>query len=270
MTRRGSGCKRAPALTLGAGPVGGAWSGRDYTSRALDRSGTLEIVIRIQVVIPTLFLFSLIAQAQGPPPFVRAVGSATVPVKPDKAVIQFSVVTTAATAQDASTQNANQVTAVLAALTGLLGPNANIQTLSYSLSPNYNFPQNQPPVLTGYTASNTVQVTVTDLSVIGKVIDTGVQAGANRVQGLQFGLQDDQPSRQQALKMATSQAKSHADAMASGLGLHTGAAISIQEGTAVTPQPVLLGAATPSATTPVETGVVNVQASVTLEVAIVQ
>jgi uncharacterized protein YggE len=228
--------------------------------------------MRIHVVIPILFLFSLIAQAQAPapPPFVRAVGNATVPVKPDKAVIQFSVVTTAASAQDASSQNANQVTAVLAALTGLLGPNANIQTLSYSLNPNYNFPQNQPPVLTGYTASNTVQVTVTDLSVIGKVIDTGVQAGANRVQGLQFGLQDDQPSRQQALKLATTQAKAHADAMASGLGLHTGAAISIQEGTAVSPQPVVLGAATPSATTPVETGVVNVQATVTLEVAIVQ
>src|SRR5215469_9128843 len=120
--------------------------------------------MRLLVALPALLLFSLIAQAQAPapPPFVRAIGSATVPVKPDKAVIQFSVVTTAATAQDASNQNANQVTAVLAALNALLGPNANIQTLSYSLTPNYNFPQNQPPVLTGYTASNTVQVTVTD------------------------------------------------------------------------------------------------------------
>src|SRR5262249_33889676 len=162
--------------------------------------------------LPALLLSSLIAHAQGPPPFVRAIGSATIPVKPDKAVIQFSVVTTAATAQDASTQNANQVTAVLNALTGLLGPNANIQTLSYSLTANYNFPQNQSPVLTGYTASNTVQVTLTDLSIIGKTIDTGVQAGANRVQGLQFGLQDDQPSRQQALTAATKQAKAHADA----------------------------------------------------------
>ena len=225
--------------------------------------------MRIHLVLPTLFLFSLIAQAQAPPPFVRSFGSATVPIKPDKATIQFSVVTTALTAQDAANQNANQVTAVLSALNTVLGPNANIQTLSYSLTPNYNFPQNQPPFLTGYTASNTVQVTVTDLSIIGKVIDTGVQAGANRVQGLQFGLQDDQPSRQQALKMATAQAKAHADAMASGFGLHTGAALAIQEGSTSSPGPILLGAATPGATTPIETGVVNVQASVTLEVALV-
>jgi uncharacterized protein YggE len=232
---------------------------------------TLKLVIRIHLVLPTLVLFSLVAQAQtpAPPPFVRAIGNATVPVKPDQAQIQFAVVTTASTAQDAASQNANVVTAVLAALGTVLGPNPNIQTLSYSLNPNYNYPQNGQPVLTGYTASNTVQVTLTDLSLIGKVIDTGIQAGANRVQGLQFGLQDDQPSRAQALKMATAQAKANADAMASGLGQHTGAAIAIQEGVTSTPTPVLLGAAAPSATTPVETGVVNVQASVTLDIALV-
>jgi uncharacterized protein YggE len=228
-------------------------------------------VIRIHLVLPSLVLFSSIAQAQAPapPPFVRAIGSATVPVKPDKAQIQFAVVTTASTAQDATSQNANIVTAVLSALGTVLGPNPNIQTLSYSLNPNYNYPQNGQPVLTGYTASNTVQVTLTDLSLIGKVIDTGVQAGANRVQGLQFGLQDDQPSRAQALKMATAQAKANADAMASGIGQHTGAAIAIQEGATSTPTPVLLAAAAPSATTPVETGVVNVQASVTLDITLV-
>jgi uncharacterized protein len=231
---------------------------------------TLRTVKQIYVV-PTLFVFSLIASAQtpAPPAFVRAIGNATVPVKPDKATIQFSVVTTASTAQDAASQNANIVNAVLTALGTVLGPNPNIQTLSYSLNPNYNYPQNGQPVLTGYTASNTVQVILTDLSLIGKVIDTGIQAGANRVQGLQFGLQDDQPIRAQALKMATAQAKANADAMASGLGQHTGAAIAIQEGATSTPMPVLAGTATASATTPVETGVVNVQASVTLDVALV-
>jgi uncharacterized protein len=220
------------------------------------------------LLLAALTFFGAAAHAQRPS-FIRAVGSASVSIKPDQAQIQLAVVTTAATAQDASNQNANQVTAVLAALGTVLGPNANIKTLSYSLTPNYNNPQNAPPVLTGYTASNTVMVTLTDLSLIGKVIDTGIQAGANRVQGLQFGLQDDQPSRAQALKLATAQAKAHADAMASGLGLHTGAAISIQEGSAVSVTPVVRAAAA-QATTPVETGVVDVQATVTLEVAIAQ
>ena len=56
---------------------------------------------------------------------------------------------------------------------------------------------------------------------------------------------------------------------ASGLGQHTGAAIAIQQGVTSTPTPLLQAAPTASATTPIETGVVNVQASVTLDVALV-
>lgn len=214
-----------------------------------------------------LTICALFAQAQPPPrPFVRAVGDATVSVKPDQAKIQFSVVTTAATAQEAADRNAGQVNAVLAALGSILGPNPNLQTLSYSLSPNYNSPRDgSQPMIIGYSASNTVEATLSDLSVIGKTIDTGIQAGANRVQGLRFSVKDDQPIRAQALKMATAQAKAHADAMASGIGLKTGAAISIQEGVGVTIEPVR-GVAAPTATTPIETGLVDVHATVTLDV----
>ena len=188
---------------------------------------------RVFLLVTAIALFSVTGLAQQRPGYVQAVGTATVSVTPDQAQIQFAVVTTASTAQAASTQNASQVTAVLAALNSVLGPGANIQTLSYSLTPNYNYPANGQPVLTGYTASNTtVQATVTDLSTIGKLIDTGIQAGANRVQGLTFGLQNDMPVRQQALKMATVQAKSNADAMASGLGMTTATVLSITQGTA--------------------------------------
>jgi len=217
-----------------------------------------------------LALLSVTAQAQTPPrrAVVVAAGQGTVSVQPDEAKVQFSVVTQAVTASDAASQNATQVTAVLAALRSVLGPSANLRTLSYSLNPNYS--NGNQPILIGYTATNTVQVTLSDLSLIGKVIDTGIQAGANRVQGLQFDLKDDQPTRAQALKLATVQAKAHADAMASGLGLKTGAAISIQEGFATSVPPVRLGAAAPTAATPVETGTVDVTATVTLEVELTQ
>ena len=226
---------------------------------------------RTCLLLSAFTLFGLTAHAQAPQaptrPFVVAFGDATVSTQPDEARVQFSVVTQAATAQGASTQNANQVTAVLAALRSVLGPNADLKTLSYSLNPNYSTPRDgTQPVIIGYTASNTVEVRMSDLSLIGRVIDTGIAAGANRVQGLTFGLKDDQPLRLQALKLATTQAKAHADAMASGLGLKTGAAIAIQEGSAVSIQPLRLGVATPDATTPVETGSVSVRATVTLQI----
>jgi uncharacterized protein YggE len=216
------------------------------------------------VTLIVLTAFSAGAQQR---PFVMAVGDATVTATPDEAKIQFSVVTQAQTAQDAANQNANQVNAVLAALRSLLGATASLQTLSYSLNPNYS--NGNQPVIVGYTANNTVQATLSDLSVIGKAIDTGIQAGANRVQGLVFDLKDDQPIRAQALKLATAQAKVNADAMASGLGLKTGSAISIQQGTNVNIQPVL-GVAAPTAATPIETGVTTVRATVTLQIALVE
>src|SRR5947208_14458691 len=158
-------------------------------------------------------LLSVAAQAQTPPrrAVVVAAGQGTVSVQPDEAKVQFSVVTQAVTASDAASQNATQVTAVLAALRSVLGPSANLKTLSYSLNSNYS--HGNQPILIGYTATNTVQVTLRDLSLIGKVIDTGLQAGATRVQGVQFDLKYYQPTRARALKLATVQAKAHAGAM---------------------------------------------------------
>src|SRR2546425_117804 len=112
---------------------------------------------------------ALAAPAQTARPIVRATGEATVSSVPDEARIQFGVVTQAPTAEGASGQNATQVATLLAALRSVLGQNADIRTLSYSLTPNYSSPRDgSPPVLVGYTASNTVEAATGDLSIIGK------------------------------------------------------------------------------------------------------
>lgn len=217
-----------------------------------------------------LLVFTAFAAQAQQRPYINASGDATVSATPDEAKIQFSVVTQAVTAQDAAGQNATLVSAVLSALRSVLGQSTSLQTLNYSLNPTYSNPRDgSQPVIIGYSASNTVQVTVSDLSMIGKAIDTGIQAGANRVQGLVFDLKDDQPLRVQALKLAVAQAKVNAEAMASGVGLKTGAVIAIQQGGAANIQPVV-GALAPAASTPIETGVVNVRATVTLQIEIAQ
>jgi len=227
--------------------------------------GTHEI-LRFPFVSLALASANLLAQPAARSPFVRATGQATVSVKPDLARIDFSVVTQATDAQGASSQNATRVSNLMSHLQTLLGMNADIKTVDYSLSPNYNYPQNGGiPTLTGYTATNMVRVATGDLSIVGQIIDTGVQAGANQVSNLQFGLKDDQPAQAQALRMATAQAKAHADAMAAGGGLHTGSFYSIEEGVAVRPVYAPAGAsAAPS--TPIVTGPVDIQATVTIQV----
>jgi uncharacterized protein YggE len=205
---------------------------------------------------------------------IRAIGDAKVSGKPDQAQVGLAVTTQAATAQDAAAQNANQTTAVLTALKQLLGANADIKTLNYSLSPVYNYPRDGgAPTLTGFTANNTVEATVGDLSLPGKIIDTAIQAGANRVDGLRFSMKDDQPLRGQALRAAGLQARSHADAIALGLGVRLGAVIAASEGYTIgtlagdTARSGIAAAAPP---TPVQPGSVDVSATVTLEIEIAQ
>lgn len=221
------------------------------------------------LVFLSLASTNLLAQSAGRNPFVRATGQATVSVKPDLARIDFSVVTQATGAQDASAQNAMRVSNLLSQLQTLLGMSADIKTVDYSLTPNYSYPPNGGiPTLLGYTASNTVRVTTGNLAIVGQIIDTGVQAGANQVSGLQFGLKDEQPAQAQALKMATAQAKAHAEAMASGAGLRIGSFFAIEEGVAVRP---VYGAVAnaPAPSTPIVTGLVDVQAIVTIQVDLV-
>jgi hypothetical protein len=182
--------------------------------------------------------------------------------------VDLGVSTQAATAQDATQQNAAQAGAVVTALQTLLGSSASIRTISYSVSPVYNNPPSgQSATIVGYTVTNIVEATLTDLTLVGKVIDTAIQSGANRVQGISFGLQDRTAPVAQALKLAASRARSQADAIASGLNVHTGSVLHASEGVNLT-NPTSLGPTAGIASTPIETGMVVVQASVTIEVAI--
>jgi len=205
-------------------------------------------------------------QAQTTPGSVQATGNATISVTPDQAQLTVGVVTQGATAQEAGTLNASLATAVQNALKLVLGSNGTIQTVGYSVYPRYS--SGNAPIIIGYTASNSVQVTTTNLSIIGSLIDTANQAGANNVSGVTFGLQNPEPSLQLALTAATKQALGHASAISNGLGLKIGTVLSAQEGSSYTP--VIAGVTPTTASTPIQTGTVGVSATVSVTVALVQ
>jgi len=216
-----------------------------------------------------LLLLSASLSAQVRRATVVTYGDATVTANPDQVKVSVGVTTKANTAQDAATQNATIVAAVIAALQKVLGANADIKTIGYSVSPNYTYPPNSTAVLNGYTASNTLDVTSSNIANIGSVIDAATNAGANNVQSLRFSVKDDTPLRAQALRQATVNARSKADSIALGVSLRVGNVLSVQEGynsQIVATNKLLTG--TPAATaptTPVEPGLVQVTASVTLE-----
>jgi len=208
------------------------------------------------------------------PSYVRASGQATVSAKPDTAKLDIGVVTQGSDAQAAASQNARETASVIAALRKSLGTAAvEIHTSGYSLSPNLNYPKNGgQPVLSGYTASNTIQVTSNDLTNIGKLIDAGTAAGANNVRGVSFSLKDEGPVRAEALKQAIRQARTSADAMTAALGLKVVRVISAEEGTpqVIRPMAAMAMARAPGQPTPIEAGDIQVEATVTLTVEVGQ
>jgi uncharacterized protein YggE len=212
-------------------------------------------------------LMALGANGQTTPPQASVVanGTASISVTPDQAQINVSATTQAATAQDATSQNATITTNIISQITQALGGSGTVQTVNYSVSPNYNYPPNGTPVLTGYTVTNSIQVTLNDLTMTGKIIDTAVQAGASRIDSLQFSLKDDSTARAQALSAATVKAKAKATAMAASVGLTASSFITIQESGSNVVTPVLTPTAGVGATTtPVQPGQLTVTANVTI------
>ena len=93
--------------------------------------------------------------------------------------------TTAREALDANNAAMNSV------MTGLksagIAPN-DMQTSNFTISPRYDFGQDnrQPPRVVAYDVSNTVTITVRKLDTLGAVLDQTVSQGSNQINGIMF------------------------------------------------------------------------------------
>ncbi len=130
---------------------------------------------------------------------------------PDIATISTGVVTQAADANAAMRANAQQMDKVRDAIKAAGIADRDVQTSGINLHPQYRYAENQPPTITGYQATNTVNVNVRDLTKLGKVLDAFVASGANQVNGPSFEI--DKPdeaydeARLAALKKAQARAR---------------------------------------------------------------
>jgi uncharacterized protein len=202
-------------------------------------------------------------------PYVRAQGEAIVSIRPDQAKVNVAVVTEAVTAQAAADDNATKTAAVFAALRSLLGAQAQIETVSYNVQARYVYPRDGgQPTLVGYTATSVTEVTLNDLGIVGRVIDTSIQSGANRIDSLRFSLRDPEPTRLQALTQAGQRARARAQAIATGVGARLGPIVAAEEAVTYPVVPITGGAAGAGATattTPVEPGQLEIRATITVE-----
>ena len=125
----------------------------------------------------------------------------------------------------------------------------------------------EAPRIVAYTAANSVSIRLSNLTLVGSVIDAGLKAGANQLEGVQFGLRNDLPAREEALKQAVQEARSKAQVMADALHVKLAEVLEVSEsGVSIAPFAEIAQASrlAVSAETPVSPGQIQVQANVTI------
>jgi uncharacterized protein YggE len=192
---------------------------------------------------------------------ITVTGNGTVTTVPDRAAFDFSVTSQGATAKAALAKNADEATAVIAALKNAGIAAADLQTGQVSLSPQFN--QAGTDVV-GYVASNTVSAKTT-IAKAGSIVDAAVNAGANGVSGPSLSRSDSDALYRAALKNAVADAGEKAKTLAAASGLTLGGVQVVVEGAQSSP-PIPFAAAKDSvgSVTPVEPGTQEVAASVTV------
>ena len=224
----------------------------------------------------TILLAALLMFVQQPapmppgPPVLIASGNASVMAVPDQATVRLGIVRQAAVAQTAQEQANTAAQEILNAVQKA-GVSANqIQTARLVLTPIFapRAPESRDaPRIVAYNATNTISIRLDNLSIVGAVIDAGLKAGANQLEGVVFGLRNDLPSRQQALRQAVEEARSKAQVMAEAARVGLGEVLEVSEGgvSILDHEPVLAGRVMAAAAgPPVSPGEIEVRASVTI------
>ncbi len=161
---------------------------------------------------------------------------------PDVATIRAGVVSQAATAAAALSDNAQRMNRVLAALKKAGVAPRDIATASVGLSPQYRYAENQPPVITGYQATNSVSVRFRDVAKSGVILDALVGEGANQIDGPNLAIDQPDAALDEARADAVKRARARAELYARAAGMRVTRIVSITENgeNAGSPNPPML------------------------------
>lgn len=191
-------------------------------------------------------------------------GDGHIKVRPDLAILDLDVVTTAKTAEEASQKNAQKMTAVTEALRDLgLGSN-DMQTVGYDVMPLFELDEKgmSRNKITGYRVASQLRVRV-DVDHAGRAIDASIAAGANMASGIRYAVRDETGVRARALKAAVKAARRDADAIADSIAVKIRGVEALEAN--MGGAPILFRsfeAASAKAITPIEPGNVDITASV--------
>lgn len=156
---------------------------------------------------------------------------------PDIVTVSAGVVTQASNAAAAMAENAKKMAATVSALKRAGVADRDIRTAALSLQPQYRYADNQPPVITGYQANNSLTVTFRDIGRTGAILDALVAAGVNQIGGPDFALEHPDAALDEARVQAVQKARAKAEVYAKAAGLSIKRIVAISENGGYSPQP---------------------------------
>jgi uncharacterized protein YggE len=189
---------------------------------------------------------------------------ATVERAPDRATVTVAAVGRGETAEAARNNLTGDADAITSALEA---EGANVTSSRFQIRPDYE-ESREGREQVGYVAIHTVEAETSDVTTAGTLIDTAVDAGADRVEGVRYSLSEEtrQAAREEALTTAMDNARTDAEVVAAAEGQSVGDAVTIQTSNHGRPVVYAEAAAAGDAggRTTIEPGQVTVDASVSV------
>lgn len=204
-------------------------------------------VTRWMFGVGTLLSLAAPLSAQGPRPdsaqsVITVSSQGEIHVVPDRARILLSVETRASTAATAASDNAGKQSAVIAALRSLGISPDKISTQNYTIYPETrNDKIDGTPRVVSYRVSNSILVELSNLSSVGRVIDSALASGANQVASVDFYESNARELYRKALAEAVTNARSEAEVIATAAGGHLGRMLEMNSGGFARPMPAMRG-----------------------------
>ena len=205
-------------------------------------------MIRVMTMASLLALAAVPALVRAQPVAVQTISGTRLDVVatgeanrvPDLAIISAGVMTRASSASQALQQNAQRMQRVIAALRRAGVAERDIQTSSINLNPDYRHSEGQPPILTGYNASNQVSVRFRDIAQSGRILDALVAEGANQINGPHLTIDKPEAALDEARRNAIEVARARAQLYAQATGKRVGRILAISEGGGGFPRPEIM------------------------------
>ena len=200
-------------------------------------------------------------------PAILTSGDAIVSKKPDLAVVAAGIESQQGTASAAQADLASKAAKLITRIKALGVPDKDLGTAGYWVGPVY-APGGQ--TITGYRATEQLQVKWHNVDTVGKTLDAIVQEGGATNISVSFGLADPKSAQAEARTLAIADARTKAQAMASAAGVKLGQVIRISDLSTASraPMPMSFAGAAVRQDTQVPVGEMDVQVTVEVDFAI--